>query len=205
MVPFPNLFDYKISFNLFFILRFRLFFFFLKKKNNSFIRYNWYTVVHTSSVYFIVLDTCAHPQNHHCNQENEHICHSPPKKFSVPLCHQFSHSFQAPGNNWSVFCGCEFVFPRIFHKWKHKYPFFLSCFFHLAWIFWDSATLLCRPILYSFCCWVLFQSMDRSRFLVLLYSTGNYVQQLEINHNGKEYEKECVYIYHWITLLFCGN
>ena len=26
---------------------------------------------------------------------------------------------------------------------------------------------------------------------VLLYSTGNYVQCPVINHNGKEYEKEC--------------
>ena len=29
---------------------------------------------------------------------------------------------------------------------------------------------------------------------VLLYSTGNYTQYPVINHNGKEYEKECVYI-----------
>ena len=30
---------------------------------------------------------------------------------------------------------------------------------------------------------------------VLLYSTGNYIQYPVINHNGKEYEKECVYMY----------
>ena len=34
---------------------------------------------------------------------------------------------------------------------------------------------------------------------VLLYSTGNYIQYCVINHNGKKYEKEyiymCVYIY----------
>ena len=29
---------------------------------------------------------------------------------------------------------------------------------------------------------------------ILLYSTGNYIQFPEINHNGKEYEKECVCI-----------
>ena len=29
---------------------------------------------------------------------------------------------------------------------------------------------------------------------VLLYSTGNYIQYPVINQNGKEYEKECVYI-----------
>ena len=27
------------------------------------------------------------------------------------------------------------------------------------------------------------------------YNTGNYIQYLVINHNGKEYEKECIYIY----------
>ena len=30
---------------------------------------------------------------------------------------------------------------------------------------------------------------------VLLYSTGNYIQHPIINHNGKEYEKECIYMY----------
>ena len=30
---------------------------------------------------------------------------------------------------------------------------------------------------------------------VLLYSTGNYIQYPVINHNGKEYEKECIYKY----------
>ena len=30
---------------------------------------------------------------------------------------------------------------------------------------------------------------------LLLYSTGNYIQCPLINHNGKEYEKEYVYIY----------
>ena len=30
---------------------------------------------------------------------------------------------------------------------------------------------------------------------VLLYNTGNYIQYPVINHNGKEYEKECIYIY----------
>ena len=29
----------------------------------------------------------------------------------------------------------------------------------------------------------------------LLYSTGNCIQYLVINHNEKEYEKQCVYIY----------
>ena len=30
---------------------------------------------------------------------------------------------------------------------------------------------------------------------VLLYSTGNYIQYPIINHNGKEYEKEYMYIH----------
>ena len=30
---------------------------------------------------------------------------------------------------------------------------------------------------------------------VLLHSTGNYIQYPGINHNGKEYKKECIYIY----------
>ena len=30
---------------------------------------------------------------------------------------------------------------------------------------------------------------------VLLYSTGNYIQCPGINHNGKEYKKECIYMY----------
>ena len=30
---------------------------------------------------------------------------------------------------------------------------------------------------------------------VLLYSTGNSIQYPVINHNGKEYEKECLYTY----------
>ena len=36
---------------------------------------------------------------------------------------------------------------------------------------------------------------------VLLYSIGNYMQYSEINHNGKEHEKE----YNWITLLYTKN
>ena len=30
---------------------------------------------------------------------------------------------------------------------------------------------------------------------VLLYSTGNYIQYPVIHQNGKEYEKECIYMY----------
>ena len=31
-------------------------------------------------------------------------------------------------------------------------------------------------------------------YKVLLYSTGNYIQYPMINHNGKEYKKECIYM-----------
>ena len=27
-----------------------------------------------------------------------------------------------------------------------------------------------------------------------VYSTGNYIQSSVINHNGKEYERECIYV-----------
>ena len=37
----------------------------------------------------------------------------------------------------------------------------------------------------------------------LLYSTGNYIQYSVINHNGKEYEKECVFIYIYKTESLC--
>ena len=30
---------------------------------------------------------------------------------------------------------------------------------------------------------------------VLLCSTGNYIQYPVINHNGKEYKEECLYVY----------
>ena len=38
---------------------------------------------------------------------------------------------------------------------------------------------------------------------VLLYSTGNYIQYPVINHNGKEYEKVCIYIYIYIYVCVC--
>ena len=40
---------------------------------------------------------------------------------------------------------------------------------------------------------------------VLLYSTRSYSQYPVINHDGKEYETECIYMYNWITLLYCRN
>ena len=39
----------------------------------------------------------------------------------------------------------------------------------------------------------------------LLYSTGNAAQYPIINHNGKEYGKECMHMYNWITLLYSRN
>ena len=32
-------------------------------------------------------------------------------------------------------------------------------------------------------------------YSVLPYGTANYVQYLVINHNGKEYKEECMYVY----------
>ena len=40
---------------------------------------------------------------------------------------------------------------------------------------------------------------------VLPYSTGNYIQYPVIKHNGKEYEKEYIYMYNWVTLLYSRN
>ena len=40
---------------------------------------------------------------------------------------------------------------------------------------------------------------------VLLYSTANHIEYPMINHNGKEYEKEYIYIYKTITLLYSSN
>ena len=36
---------------------------------------------------------------------------------------------------------------------------------------------------------------DKQQGPILLYSTGNYIQYPVINHNGKEYEKESIYMY----------
>ena len=41
--------------------------------------------------------------------------------------------------------------------------------------------------------------------MVLLYSTENYIQYPVINHNGKEFEQECVYMHNEITLLYSEN
>ena len=40
---------------------------------------------------------------------------------------------------------------------------------------------------------IIIYRMDTNK--VLLYSTGNYIQYPVINHNGKEYEKECIHTY----------
>ena len=40
---------------------------------------------------------------------------------------------------------------------------------------------------------------------VLLYSAGNYIQSLGIDHDGEEYKKECIYMYNWVTLLHSRN
>ena len=39
----------------------------------------------------------------------------------------------------------------------------------------------------------------------LLYSTGNYIQIPVVNHNQKEYEKGCAYIYPYIRMDFPGG
>ena len=42
---------------------------------------------------------------------------------------------------------------------------------------------------------------------VLLYSTGNYIQSLAIEHDGRQYEKKKknIYIYDWVAVLYSRN
>ena len=42
---------------------------------------------------------------------------------------------------------------------------------------------------------------------VLLYSKGNYIQSLRIDHDGRYYEKRSVYIYvnDWVIRLYSRN
>ena len=41
---------------------------------------------------------------------------------------------------------------------------------------------------------------------VLLYSTGNYIQSLVREHDGREYEKRaCIYMNDWVTWLDSRN
>ena len=49
---------------------------------------------------------------------------------------------------------------------------------------WESGISRCK---------LLCREWINSKFL--LYSTKNYIQYPMINHNGKEYEKECIYTY----------
>ena len=49
--------------------------------------------------------------------------------------------------------------------------------------YWESGISRCK-LLYTG--WI--------NIKVLLYSTGNYIQYPVINHNGKKYKKECVYV-----------
>ena len=40
---------------------------------------------------------------------------------------------------------------------------------------------------------------------VLLYSTGNSVQPLGLEHDGRYHEKKCTYTYDWVILLYNRN
>ena len=48
---------------------------------------------------------------------------------------------------------------------------------------WESGISRCKLLYVG---WI--------NYKVLLYSAGNYIQYPVINHNGKEYEKEYIYI-----------
>ena len=47
-------------------------------------------------------------------------------------------------------------------------------------------------------CKLLYTEWENNK--VLPYSTGNYIQYPGINHNGKEYKKECICIYMYNSL-----
>ena len=49
------------------------------------------------------------------------------------------------------------------------------------------------------------QYLDWTSNKVLLSSTGDYIQNPVINHDGKEYEKECTYMSKWSALLYSRN
>ena len=40
---------------------------------------------------------------------------------------------------------------------------------------------------------------------LLLYSTGNHIQSLAMEHDGRKYERECLDIYGRVTLLYSRN
>ena len=52
-------------------------------------------------------------------------------------------------------------------------------------------------------CKLLYVEWMNNKFL--LYSPGNSIHYLVINHNGKRHEKECIYMYNRITLLYSRN
>ena len=62
-----------------------------------------------------------------------------------------------------------------------------GCIMCRTWVKKNTST----PILYVIVC---------INNKVLLYSTGNAIQYPVINHNGKEYEKVCIYIYIYICI-----
>ena len=57
---------------------------------------------------------------------------------------------------------------------------------------WEFEVSCCKPL-----------HTEQINNKVLLYSTGNYIQYPGINHNEKEYKKQCIYIY--ITESLCSR
>ena len=49
---------------------------------------------------------------------------------------------------------------------------------------WEFGTSICKLL-----------HTERINNKVILYSPGNYIQYPVINHKGKEYEKECVFMH----------
>ena len=59
---------------------------------------------------------------------------------------------------------------------------------------WEFGISRCKPL-----------HIDWINNKALLNSAGNYSQSPEINHSGKESEKERIYVYNWVTLLYSRN
>ena len=62
-------------------------------------------------------------------------------------------------------------------------------------------------MIYFFLCGEQSAKVTNERDEFLLYSTGNYIHSLGMDHDGGEYKKGNVYIcmYDWVTLLYSIN
>ena len=88
---------------------------------------------------------------------------------------------------------CIYIYIYIYiHIYTHIHRYIYTHIYRLVVAKWEAGG---RGMVWEF-------GMSRCKLVyigwinnkVLLYSTGNYIQHPVINHNGKEYEKEYIYI-----------